>query len=64
MSKKIRNNPLGINMDRRLFLKGAAAGLAATALPAAAGSPALAKRGVSPKRALLERLRAKVRSGR
>ncbi|MBI5213085.1 MAG: 4Fe-4S dicluster domain-containing protein [Nitrospirae bacterium] len=36
MSKKIRNNPLGINMDRRLFLKGAAAGLAATALPAAA----------------------------
>jgi len=33
MSKKIRSNPLGINIDRRMFLKGAAAGLAASALP-------------------------------
>ena len=35
MSKKIRNNPLGIELDRRLFLKGAAAGLAATLIPLA-----------------------------
>lgn len=33
MSKKIRNNPLGINLNRRTFLKGAAAGIAASALP-------------------------------
>lgn len=33
MSKKIRNNPLGIKLNRRTFLKGAAAGIAASALP-------------------------------
>ncbi|MEW6739686.1 MAG: 4Fe-4S dicluster domain-containing protein [Nitrospirota bacterium] len=33
MSKKIRNNPMGLRLDRRTFLKGAAAGLAASALP-------------------------------
>lgn len=33
MPKKIRNNPFGINIDRRTFLKGAALGLASTALP-------------------------------
>ncbi|MCL4456454.1 MAG: 4Fe-4S dicluster domain-containing protein [Nitrospirae bacterium] len=37
MSKKIRNNPLGISMDRRMFLKSAAAGIAAaSALPVSA----------------------------
>ena len=35
MSKKIRNNPLGINLNRRNFLKGTGLGLAASALPAA-----------------------------
>ncbi|MCL4491035.1 MAG: 4Fe-4S dicluster domain-containing protein [Nitrospirae bacterium] len=39
MSKKIRSNPLGIELNRRTFLKGAAAGLAATVVrPAAAGA--------------------------
>ena len=33
MSKKIRSNPIGIKLNRRTFLKGAAAGLAAAALP-------------------------------
>ena len=33
MSKKIRNNPLGIRLDRRMFLKGAAVGLVSSALP-------------------------------
>jgi len=33
MSKKIRNNPLGIKLNRRTFLKGAAAGIVASALP-------------------------------
>lgn len=33
MSKNIRNNPLRIKLDRRCFLKGAAAGLALSALP-------------------------------
>jgi len=33
MSKKVRSNPLGIRLDRRMFLKSAAAGVAASALP-------------------------------
>lgn len=33
MSKKIRNNPLNINLNRRNFIKGSAIGLAASALP-------------------------------
>jgi Fe-S-cluster-containing dehydrogenase component len=33
MSKKIRNNPLSLQLDRRNFLKGTALGLAASALP-------------------------------
>lgn len=33
MSKKIRNNPLGIRLDRRTFLKGTAVSLAVSALP-------------------------------
>lgn len=33
MSKKIRNNPLSINLNRRNFIKGSAMGLAASALP-------------------------------
>jgi molybdopterin-containing oxidoreductase family iron-sulfur binding subunit len=36
MSKKIRNNPLGIKLDRRTFLKGVAAGVAASSLPTGA----------------------------
>jgi molybdopterin-containing oxidoreductase family iron-sulfur binding subunit len=39
MSKKIRNNPLGRECDRRTFLKGAAVGLAGTmVLPVSAGA--------------------------
>ena len=33
MSNKIRSNPLGIKLNRRTFLKGAAAGITASALP-------------------------------
>ncbi len=33
MSKKTRNNPLSLQLDRRKFLKGSALGLAASALP-------------------------------
>ncbi len=33
MSKKIRNNPLGIKLNRRNFLKGTALGLTSSALP-------------------------------
>lgn len=39
MSKKIRHNLLGIKLDRRMFLKGTAAGLAATVVkPSVAGA--------------------------